>query len=126
MFKSHQYNEKQEKGPGAYENANRAGRSAMNSLLDMQEQHRDAVHSNHHDEWWALVLVHMDLIVLHCKVLSIYRSRNNFTTEMQSAAFPTATAALQEPSPVHKDIPAHGRQHSLFQTQEPMGSGVCA
>lgn len=95
------------------------------SLLDLQEQHRDAGHSNHH-KWWALVLVHMDLIVLPCKVLSIYRSRNNFTTKTQSAAFPTAAAALQEPSPVHKDVPAQGRQHSLFQTQEPMGSGVCA
>lgn len=96
------------------------------SLLDLQEQHGDAVHSNHHDKRWALALVHMDLIVLPCKVLSIYRSRNNFTTKTQSAAFPTTTAALQEPSPVHKDIPAQGRQHSLFQTQAPLGSGVCA
>lgn len=69
------------------------------------------MHLNHHDRtWWARVLVHMDLtIILPCKVLLIYRSRNHFTTETQLLALlPLAQQPWQVPSLLCKDISAEG------------------
>lgn len=55
--------------------------------------------SNHHDRTrQAQVLAHMDwTIALHCKVLSIYRSRNRFTTKRQPLALPPTAMARALP-----------------------------
>lgn len=84
---------------------------------------RGSMHSNHHNRTqWAQVLARMDLtIILYCKVLSIYRSRNHFTTEMQPFALPPPLQ--QVPSLVRKDIfMLRVQQHILFCRHEPAGS----